>query len=186
MTIAMEPRRLHLMFHIDTNRLNARQKLETMNQIEKWADDDVILINMSGTAHVESRAGSSTLRTRKANSFIFTIESDERGPAHDAVYRRIEEALFSGGAKDQNQRNDVTVIYEAHKYGALLITNDGGSKTQPGGILGNRDKLKGMVRIFSDVEAVDFIRSRIRERDEMNQRIAREFALPLPEWTGKD
>ncbi|MBK6593629.1 MAG: hypothetical protein IPG23_13270, partial [Burkholderiales bacterium] len=86
-----------------------------------------------------------------------------------------------GGAKDQNQRNDVTVIYEAHKYGALLITNDGGSKTQPGGILGNRDKLKGMVRIFSDVEAVDFIRSRILERDEMNRRIAREFALPLPE-----
>ena len=182
----MQPRDLHLMFHIDTNRLNARRGLETMNQIEKWADDGVILINMSGTAHTESKAGNSTRRTRKANSFIFTIESDSNGPRGDTIYRQIEEALFPGGAKDQNQINDVRIVCEANKYGASLITNDGGSKKQPGGILGNRDKLKGMVRIFSDDEAVEFIRDKIRERDELNGRIARELGLPLPEWTARD
>ena len=185
MTIQLRPRSLHMMLHIDTNRLNARQALATMNQIEKWVDDEVILINMSEAAYDEARAGSNQQRTRKATGFIFTIENDDEVSIHP-TYQRIEAALFPEGAKDQNQKNDVRVVFEAQKYGAILITNDGASKSQPGGILGNRDKLKGMVRIFSDEEAVEFIRSKITERDELNRRIAQEFDLPLPEWTGRD
>jgi hypothetical protein len=185
MTIQMQPRCLPMMFHIDTNRLNARQALETMNQIEKWADDEVILTNMSGTAYGESKAGNSVQRTNKANSYIFTIEMEDEIADHPD-YRRIEAALFLGGAKDENQKNDVRVVFEAQKYGAYLITNDGASKTQPGGILGNREKLRDMLRILSDGEAVAFIKSKIRERDDLNCRIANECGLPLPEWTGKD
>jgi hypothetical protein len=185
MTIQLQPRDLHLMFHIDTNRLNARRALATMNQIEKWADDEVILINMSAAAYDEARAGSSPQRTRKATGFIFTIETEDEILEHPS-YQHIETALFPDGAKDQNQRNDVLVVFEAQKYGAILITNDGASKSQPGGILGNRDKLKGMVRILSDAEAVEFIRSKIAARDELNRSIAKELGLPIPEWTGQD
>lgn len=185
MTIQLQPRNLPLMFHIDTNRLNARQALATMNQIERWADDEVILINMSEAAYDEARAGSNPQRTRKATGFIFTIETDDEIAEHP-TYQHIEAALFPEGARDQNQRNDVRVVFEAQKYGAMLITNDGASKSQPGGILGNRDKLNGMVRIFNDEEAVEFIRSKIAERDDLNRRIAQEFDLPLPEWTGRD
>jgi hypothetical protein len=67
-----------------------------------------------------------------------------------------------------------------------LVTHDGGSRTQPGGILGNRDKLKGIVKILSDSEAVGFIRNKITERDEFNQRVNKEFGVDLPAWTGKD
>jgi hypothetical protein len=55
--IPMEVGLLPLMFHIDTNLINARQKLEAVNQLEKWFDDGIILIKMSGTAHMEAQAG---------------------------------------------------------------------------------------------------------------------------------
>ncbi len=185
MTIQMMRRMLPMMFHIDANLINARGKLETMNQIAKWADADVILINMSGTSYDEAKAGGNPERTKKANTHIFTLPDEDVGP-HDPVYRRIEATLFPGGAKDDNQRNDVRVVFEAAKYGALLITRDGGSKTQPGGMLGNRDKLKDVVSIVSDAEAVELIRKKIQERDEFNRRVAGEFGVPLPEWTGLD
>jgi len=185
MSIEMQRRMLYMMFHIDTNLINARGKLDTMNQIEKWANDEVILINMSGTSYDEARAGGNPARERKANTHIFTLPDQDVG-RHDPMYRRIEDALFPGGDKDDNQRNDVRVVFEAAKYGATLITRDGGSKSQPGGMLGHRDQLKDFVRILSDVEAVDLIRRTIQERDDFNRRVEREFGLPLPQWTGQD
>jgi hypothetical protein len=35
--------------HIDTNLINARQKLDAVNQLERWYADRIILIHMSGT-----------------------------------------------------------------------------------------------------------------------------------------
>jgi hypothetical protein len=80
----------------------------------------------------------------------------------------------------------VRIVCEAAKYGAILVTGDGGSKTQPGGILGNRHKLKNVVKILSPDEAMDFVRHRIRERDEFNIRFVKEFGGELPPWTGCD
>lgn len=78
------------------------------------------------------------------------------------------------------------IVYEAAKYGATLVTSDGGSKRQPGGILGNRNKLKDMVKIRSPEEAVSEVRDKIQERDEFNLRVFEEFGGQLPDWTGKD
>lgn len=185
MTISMELRLLPIgVFHIDTNLINARQKLEAVNQLEKWFDDGVILINISGTAHIEAQAGSDVARTRKANRQIFTIT-----PAADpssAEYRRVENALFPEGARTENERNDVRIVCDAAHYAATLVTGDGGSKSQPAGILGNRLKVANLVRIFSPDEAVTFIKGKIRERDDFNAQLAREFGGELPEWTGQD
>ncbi len=100
--------------------------------------------------------------------------------------KKVESALFPDGARDENQLNDVRIVCEAAKYAATLVTGDGGSKTQPGGILGNRHKLKDFVKILSPDEAVDFVRQKIQERDEFNVWFVKEFGGELPPWTGRD
>ena len=180
----MEARLLPVMFHIDTNLINARQKLEAVNQLEKWFDDGVVLINMSGTAHVEATAGGNLVRRRKANRQIFTV-TPAADPSSDD-YRRMESALFPEGARTESERNDVRIVCDAAHYAATLVTGDGGSKSQPGGILGNRHKVASFVRIVSPIEAVTIVREKIRERDEFNARVSREFGSELPFWTGQD
>lgn len=185
MTIRMEPRLLYIpVLHIDTNLINARQKLPSVNQLEKWVDEGVILMNISSTAFGEAQADGNAMRTRKANQHIFTATPPT---VHsDPLYQKVESALFPDGARDENQRNDVRIVCEAAKYVAILVTGDGGSKTQPGGMLGNRHKLHGLVQILSPDEAVAFVRQKIRERDEFNNRFVKEFGGELPPWTGRD
>lgn len=181
----MQRRRLYIpVLHIDTNLINARQKLPAVNQLEQWYEQGVILINMSSTAYAEAQADGDALRIRKANQQIFT--ATEPVAECDAVYQRVERALFPAGAQDENQKNDVRIVAEAAKYGAILVTGDGGSRSQPGGILGNRDKLRDLVTVLSPDEAVDLVRGKIRERDEFNSRVSREFGGDLPPWTGQD
>jgi hypothetical protein len=152
--------------HIDTNLINARQKLAAVNQLEKWYADGIIMINMAGTARGEALAGRDVARSRKANQQIFTLTPPV--PIDSARFKAIESALFPDGAKDENQRNDVRIVADAIHYAAILVTNDGGSKSQPGGILGNRDALRKRfaLRILSADEAVEVVRKAIRERDD--------------------
>jgi hypothetical protein len=181
----MQRRMLYIpVLHIDTNLINAKQKLDAVNQLERWEEAGVILINMSATARIEAQAGGNKERERKANQQIYTATA----PVHDGdeCFRRVQSALFQDGIKDQNQENDVRIVCEAAKYGAILVTADGASKSQRGGILGNRDKLRDMVPIMSPDEAVDFVRSKIRERDDFNRRVCKEIGGELPPWTGRD
>ncbi len=70
----MARRRLYTpVFHIDTNMINAREKLPAMSQLEKWADDEVILINMSNVSFSEAQQGKNAKRIKKALSQIFTL-----------------------------------------------------------------------------------------------------------------
>ncbi len=185
MAIEMQRRMLTQIFHIDTNLINARGKLDTMNQIEKWTRDEVLLVHMSGVSFKEAKADGNPARTRKAHTYIFTV-TDVTIDSNDPMYRKIEAVLFPQGTKTENERNDVKIVYEARHYSAILVTRDGDSNTQPGGILGNRDKLKDIVQIFSDSEAVAFIGEKIAERDDLNRLVEREFGGQLPEWTGED
>lgn len=170
--------------HIDTNLINARQRLPSMNQLEQWFKDEIILINMSSTAHQEAQAGGSKDRARKANEQIFTVT--EPVSETDPLFKEVADAFFPGGVGDDNQRNDVRIVCEAIEYQAILVTADGASKTQPGGILGNRHKLSGLVQVMSPEEAVAFVRGKIIERDVFNRRFVREFGGELPSWTGRD
>lgn len=182
----MERRSLYTpIFHIDTNLINARGTLATMNQIEKWASDGVILVNMSNVSFDEAQQGSNILRTRKALSHIFTL-IDENCNESDPKFQEIAIALFPNGIKSENEKNDVRIVWEATKWQAILVTNDGGSKNQIGGILGNAYKIKNLVRIMRDTEAVEFIKSKIKERDVLNIEISERTGQWLPEWTGVD
>jgi hypothetical protein len=183
----MSPRRLLFipLLHIDTNRINARGKLAAMNQIERWKDDGVVLINMSGVSFKEAQAGNDASRSRKAYQQIFTL-TDTSIDKNDARYKTIEATLFPNGVKNVNEENDVKIVYEAAYYLAILITNDGGSRTQPGGILGHRDELRSLVQIMTDEEAVTFIKQKVLERDTRARHDAAEARAPLPDWVGKD
>ena len=182
----MQRRKLYTpVFHIDTNMINARGKLPAMTQLEKWAQEGIILINMSNTSFCEAQEGNNISRTKKTLSQIFTLK-DENITESDANFQKVSSALFPDGIKDNNQRNDVVIVCEAIKCNAILVTNDGGSTKQPGGILGNSHKLTDFVRIMRDTEAVGFINSKITHRDEINKQISEHTGEALPEWTGKD
>jgi hypothetical protein len=136
----MLPRLLYgPIFHLDANLINARQELDPINSMERWRDDGVILLAMAGIAHEEARAGKGgnvEERKRKAARHLYTIKSDEPVRADD-TYSRVEKILW-GEATNQNQANDVEVVCEAILWSAILVTRDGGSKTQRNGILGRK------------------------------------------------
>ena len=182
----MNPRLLYIPnLHIDTNLINTRQKLLAVNQLEKWYEDRVIIINLSSTSRNEALNGNYVPRIRKVNKQIYTTTPPVE--PSDPNFSKVERALFSDGARDNNQRNDVRIVCDAIKYQAILVTNDGGSKKQPGGIIGNREKLKKLIEyIFTPDEAVTYIRKKIKERDERNIQFAKKFGEELPSWTGKD
>jgi hypothetical protein len=187
MAITLQRRMLYIpILHIDTNLINSRQKLPAVNTLEKWYADAVILINMAGTAREEALVGRDARRTQKANQQIFTMTAP--APIDSTRFKAIESVLFPGGARDENQRNDVRIVSDAIHYAAILITNDGASRSQPGGMLGNRDVLTQRfgVRILSADESVDFVRSKISERDDFNRQVVRELGGTLPDWTGTD
>lgn len=172
-------------FHIDTNMINARGKLQAMNQLEKWANDGVILIDMSNVSFNEAQQGNDAKRTKKALSHIFTL-LDETINDSDPTFQTVANAIFPDGIEDDNQRNDVKIVCEAINWNAILVTNDGGSKKQPGGILGNAHKLKDYVQVMQDHKAVSFINKKIEERDIRNKEISEITGEELPAWTGQD
>lgn len=175
-----------LSLHIDTNRINARTALPNMNQLERWRSDGVILMQMSNTAREEAVAGGSAARAKKASSYIFTLTmnliDDER-----RLMREIEAILFPGGASSASERNDIEIVFNAWKYSAVLVTADGGSRRQPGGILGNQEALgRRGITVMSDDEAVELVRDKIRQRDRLMIERCQWEGRPLPVWIGQD
>jgi hypothetical protein len=184
----MEPKRelFHVAFLVDTNCVNARRAMPAMNHLEEWADRGLIQLLTAETAQNEMLAGGDANRSRKAYRFISTLSCVDADEERDKL-KAIENVLFPGGAQTQNEQNDVDIVFNAHKYGRMLITNDGGSRSQPGGILGNREKLLELgVRVVTPEEAVDFVRQEIQTRDKYAREWAEFYGRPTPGWVGKD
>ena len=156
----MPERYVYLDFHIDTNRINAKSRLDFMNILEHWYENDVIFLEMAEVAQNEATKSQNSIRTEKAYSYIST-ETLASTPDEARMLRKIKVILFPRGVKNINERNDVEILFNAWKYGAILITDDGGSKRQPGGILGNRDKLTALgIQVMRDHEAVEIVKQK--------------------------
>lgn len=178
-------RNLKRVYQLDANRINARQKDPFINQLEKWHRNKVIFLEMALPAFEEAGRGSST-RSEKADEYTFISTNDSIG-GEDEYRRKIEKILFPNGAKDQNERNDVLILFTAQRAGATLVTNDGGSGRQRGGMLGNSKALADMgIRVLSAQSAVAEISCLIRVRDQMARRVAACTGVRLPRWVGKD
>jgi len=183
----MQNRFTGLMFHIDTNRINARQRLGDMNKLEEWANNDVISLDMAEITLNEAVAGNNKQRTKKALGYIYS-KTYATTPEENKLLQRIERILFPEGADTENKRNDVEIVFNAVKYGRILVTNDGDSKTQPNGILGNAKRLKREVGVIvvTDTEAVSMVRNRIEARDQNCRYHSKRTGEKLPEWVGRD
>lgn len=183
----MPDRYVHKMFQIDTNRINARGGLDNMNKLEKWHNDGVIKIEMSEPSLEEAFQGNNVERRNKAAGYIYSITYADTAE-EQRVLRSIEQILFPEGAKDQNQKNDVEIVFNAREYRRILVTNDGGSKAQPGGILGNAELLRNKldVSVVTDAQAVEIVRKAIEKRDQKARYVSEKRSVPLPEWVGKD
>jgi hypothetical protein len=183
----MKPNRfVFLFFQIDTNRINARQQLPSMNQLEKWKADGVIKMDMSAPAFHEALAGGSGLRSAKTITYMF---ADPAITTSQEELRRnaIERILFPAGARSQNEQNDVSVVFTADKYRRILVTNDGGSRKQPDGILGNVNALAALgIEVLSDIAAVGRVREAIAFRDAHARKFSSQTGEPLPDWVDKD
>ncbi|WP_320534518.1 hypothetical protein [Robbsia andropogonis] len=136
MDMSFQPRLLCIpVLHIDTNLINAKQRLEEVNRLERWYKNSVISINMSWIAHAEAQSDGNSSRTRKAAKQIYTIDA---GDSDAKLFAKVRDALFPGGTENENQQNDVRIVCGAAKYNATLVTNDGDSKSQPVASLGKR------------------------------------------------
>jgi hypothetical protein len=183
----MVERYVYLVFQIDTNRINSKQRLESMNQLEQWHRNGVIRFEMSEPSLGEILSEGDAKRTRKAAEYIYSL-TEATTESEAKQRKRIADILFPNGVRNRNQQNDVDIVFNAAKYGRIRVTNDGGSKSQPGGILGNADKLKSEfgVRVVTDAEAVSIVRSAIDQRDTRAKFIAERRGEGLPDWVESD
>ncbi len=133
------------------------------------------------------RRGADVARSQKASWMIYSMTAATTPDERDEL-RRIENILFDDGARTDGERNDVEIVFNAVKYMAILVTNDGGSRRQPGGILGNAVALQREfgVRVMRDTEAVAYVEEKIMNRDEIARIVAHHSGLSLPDWIGKD
>lgn len=182
-----EPEReLWLRFQIDTNRINARGRLEIMNRLEMWEHEGLIEILLSEPAYDEVLVGNDARRTSKAHGYIQsgTLTSS---PEEFAMLGRIESAIFPDGVHDPGQRRDVEIVFNASKYGAYLVTADGASRRQPGGILGAATALRELgIHVLTDEAACELVRSKLLDRDREAQKWAQSNGRPVPGWVGSD
>ncbi len=101
--------------------------------------------------------------------------------------QRIAQILFPRGVTTQSQRNDVEIVFNSSKYFSPLITNDGASKSQPGGILGNRVQLSQIgIKVLTPEEAVSQVEKQISQRDKYAREWAEHCGKELPYWVGQD
>jgi hypothetical protein len=173
-------------FHLDTNRINGFGCLKYVNIMEALNASGVI--NLKHCETVDKEIMREHARKRVAKTFnrmipYALISTDEERSKLQA----IEAALFPNGASTGNERNDVRICFTAMKYSAVLVTDDGASRSQPRGILGCKTELARLgVCVMRDYEAVSLIKQKIHERDTFVQELCRNNGSPLPDWVGRD
>ena len=182
----MPSRYVSLDFSIDTNRINAMQKLSAMNQLETWNENRVIQIEMCDIAQDEASRKNSA-RFQKSANYTYPITLDSH--RHSSEFRKIKNILFPKKSNlTKKEENDVIIVLHAKQTHSILITNEGGSRRQKGGMLGNKDRFLNeiSVKVMRDIEAVVLVENKIVERDEKARRIAENTGEALPIWVGKD
>ncbi|HVZ43201.1 MAG TPA: hypothetical protein VHA82_05275 [Ramlibacter sp.] len=147
-----------LAFFLDANCVNARQKNDALNQLESYRDRNMVTLMYADKVHAEARHGSQK-RSDKVQEFSFA-ELDPVFGENLEVKGQIEDILCPGGAKTANERNDIWAVYVAERLQWPLVTMDGASKSQPGGILGRAPQLAALgVEVITPQQALDRVRA---------------------------
>lgn len=153
---------LELCFFLDANCVNARQRVQALNELEQWRERGAITLIYSNTTHAEAAFGNPR-REEKVSDFTWT-ELNESGE-NPEVHRAIEAILYPVGPKNQNEKNDVLAVYQAERLRWPLITLDGASKSQPGGILGRAAMLAKLgVEVLTPEQALSRVKARVENQ----------------------
>lgn len=151
-----------LYFLIDTNRINSRQKCERMNELERLAVQGKCVLLMPYQAWIEAECGNNLLRRTKVWSYFYIEPIKSESQLY--WYGQIEKVVFPFGARSENEKNDVWILVAAREMNYPIVTNDGGSKKQPGGMLGNADELEKLgVIVLRDFEAVESVNAYLNQ-----------------------
>ena len=153
-----------IVFQMDTNLLNAKQRLPDVNQLEYWYDNGIIILIWSEVAQNEAKNTNKINLLKKADTHIYTINDEQDGAdsISEKIKIQINEIFGINANSTTNEINDAKIVCEAAKYCAILVTNDGASKSQPKGILGRRDQLSKFVKIVTPQEAVEYVRNKLK------------------------
>jgi hypothetical protein len=182
----MPKRNLDRVYQLDANRINAMQKDAAVNQLELWHRHKVIFLEMSLTAYDEACFGNQR-RSEKADDYTW-MSTNESWDGIEEFRRLIESIVFPHGAKNKNEKDDVSILLDSKMSYATLVTYDGRSRRQRGGMLGNADRLLSEVgiRVITAEQAVSEIRECIRVRDEAARNLAKATGRRIPSWVGRD
>ena len=183
LSVQMSRRLLYTpVFHLDPDLINARPSLPEVGQLEKWREDGVILLNMSGVAYDEAQAGGDVPRASSAVPQVCTHEVRvDRKPLI------ASEDVILVEANNDGRRNDVQSACDPIERHAIPVASDGGSRSRPRGVLDRRDDLRRLgANVMSAPEAVAYVRRQIAKRDAVNAEIAEATGQALPDWTGRD
>ena len=181
--MGMPERYVGLDFIIDTNRINAKEKLPNMNTLEKWARDGVISLDIAAVAQDETKQGTDSSRRNKAFSYVSLLLKPGSEPGRR---KEIEKIL---DPKSRNDQRDIDIVLTADHHKKILITADGGSKNQPEGILGHKNQLAALIppiQVISDHEAVKLVNDKIKSRDQSARWNAERTSIECPDWVGRD
>ena len=180
----MMPHRVGQPFIVDSNRVNSRGALPAMTTLRKWADagdikldyTEEIWAELENSQNPKIQAASRELGARFANSLDEKEEAEERS--------KIAQIVFPNGLQFDSDRVDVDTIRIAQLWNAIVITNDGDSKRQPGGILGAKRRLHQEigVEVMRDFEAEKLVIQLIRERDRMEIGLAAKEGREPAAW----
>jgi hypothetical protein len=144
-------------FFIDANRINAKRKCAYMNELEQLASKGLCELYMPKIAWDEAEFGNNINRQKKTWEYYYI--GLENTDSQRYWYKQIEKIVFPKGAKKQQEINDIWILVTSREMKFPLVTNDGDSKTQPGGILGNRESLREIdVIVLRDYEAVALVK----------------------------
>lgn len=144
---------LPLLFHLDANAVNARQNDPYLTELERLATIGAVELEYSEVAYGEAEHGNG-MRKAKAERLTWTGLSHQPD-LEDSWRTLISDATFPNGAITASQRNDVEILLTAKIAGAILVTADGASKSQPRGILGSKMELDALgIKVVTPAEAV--------------------------------
>lgn len=150
----------HLKFFLDTNCVNARQRNVSLNALERARAQGRVTLIYSDAAYGEA-AFNNAARSDKVAKYS-CIAIDPLWGRNDELRAAIELILFPNGARSQNERNDVLAVYQAERLRWPLVTTDGASKRQPGGILGRAAELARLgIEVLSPEVAYARVRSAV-------------------------
>jgi hypothetical protein len=111
----------YIVFQMDTNCLNAKQGMEPINKLEKWAEDEHIILVWSQTAQEEAKNNNKPHLQKKANTHIYTIDEDDDSKTnHDNIKLQVFSIMGINEYSSQNEVNDAKIICEAPNIAQFL------------------------------------------------------------------